>query len=250
MHIAQGSTRLSGKQYHSGDVVPDKEVTRSLLDMGLVINVPSATVDEITGNFDPTEHTVAETLGYVERHEDKADEVYRAESAAEKPRVTILRHLEEEHPDAVKAAGKRREDPRDAEIVRLKAELAEARGGKPARPARPAKPASATLTPTPGEPARNATSEDLTVGQVDDMRAAAGTDPAGEPNPSAPVPPPFDPSVHSTAEVLVHAEANPGDLLQLGKAERAGKNRRALVEELGRRLSASPPTTERTGAGG
>ena len=248
MHIAQSSTRLSGVQYGPGDVVPDSEVTQSLIDVGIVITVPDQTVDEIRGDFDPGTHTVAETLGYVERHPDRAGDVYAAEAATEKPRVTILRHLEAEYPDQAAEAGERPPDPQ-VELDRVRAELAEARAALARRPdaAPESDPeettgASASLTPpsppTPGEPAGNATAADLTDGQLDGMREAAGVDPAGEPNPSAPVPPPYDPGAHRPAEVLAYADAHPDDLLDLGKAERAGKNRKGLLEDLGRRLTA------------
>lgn len=271
--VQKGSLKLNGKRYEPGDIVPDDAVTIRLTRSGRVLVVPDASVDQLAGGagmYDPGQRTVAQVLEYVEGHPEKARKVYEAEAAGGK-RSTLLgplqeRLAEQEQEKRIGEAGEpRTEVPGDTLPPRAPARTAEEREAalrsegkalaaadreaalakaKVAGPRTVGDP-SATLTepPEPGEPAGAATSADLGEATTDEMRKRAGTDGAGQPNPSAPVPAKYDPASYTITDVLVYAEAHPDALLDLGKAERAGKNRQKLLEELGRRLSAqtTPP---------
>jgi hypothetical protein len=226
-HITQSPMRLNGVDYGAGEVVPDDAASPHLLHAQLLVSVPDEVVAsrrEADGPFDPTVHSPARVLTFVERYPARTEEILAAEEGNPTPRASLVSALE----DWLLT----RPEPAPAAVSLPDSNTDDVDGDR-------------TTVPEPGvTAAAGATSGDLGPDVVDEMRAAAGTDPAGQPNPSAPVPS-YDPGAHTTLEVLAYVDEHPDRLIALADAERAGKNRKGLLEDLARRHSASSSPDDR-----
>jgi hypothetical protein len=122
--IAQKRTKLSGKWYEAGEIVPSELCSRRLVDLGLIAIIPDdspaagggATAVELERTkkeladalaaleaarvpaplpaFNPDEHKVDEVLAYVEGAPDDVERVRNAEAGGQ-ARKTLLKSLDD-----------------------------------------------------------------------------------------------------------------------------------------------------------